>query len=455
MKDQQNKTLCAILAILLLLPCFFVSCAIANGDETTESSEDNNQPSGYDYSLTAADLDEINTAYAEKYNVKKMNYLRSLEEATVRKPRVFFYFGKYGDTLVIWRHYDPVRKCCFTMEGYEFNFYIGTVWFIKNGKLYYHDELPIEGLMTEEEAKDFHNAYTVHYLPLVRKEYAVAKYISGIEIPSEDEMVQINDAYEKWSFDKLYNEYILRNGSDKEDAAYKYAYSIIGYDPHRFFNEYLFEDYHYYGQIGGKVFLAAETSSRSFVEYVSGVPGYTFVYSGYSSGPLVYADGVVSELFEAYQNGIVSESEIAELHKRYLEYYNYFAGGRKKGLIPGALKIAENDDRPSPIKLTNKEKREIVWEYIDSDKLDYTYGIRCYGKFDGGAYAVMIDGPYMYTQALETERVADYEFKYNSSQKIKIYKDGNFYTLNEAYLMGIISKSDVASIQWDKTVIQD
>ena len=70
-------------------------------------------------------------------------------------------------------------------------------------------------------------------------------------------------------------------------------------------------------------------------------------------------------------------------------------------------------------------------------------------------YAVMVDGPYFYTQALETERVAGYEFHYNNGQKIKIYKDGVFYSMNEAYFMGIISESDVASIEWEKIAVED
>lgn len=455
MKQRKNKLLYVILAIVLILPCFLLSCEVAPDNEMTEVCVDNDHPSGYDYILTEADVNEINAAYAEKHNVKNMNWLASTEEASERRARIYFYFGKYGDTLVIWRNYDSEKRCCFSLEGYEFNFYIGSVWFIKNGKLYYNDDLPVEGLMTAAEAKAFYQDYMVNYLPNLHQDYEVAAFISKIEIPTEDEMAQINDVYDKWIVDKLYNEYISLLSEESQKYVYRSIYNEIGYEPHRFFHKDKFEDYHYYGKIGGKVFLAVETSANYFTSYNSA--GYNFVYSGKSPGPLVYVDGVLTEVDEAYQNGIVSEAEIKELHERYLAYYYYFAGGRKEGAIPDELVIREYDETyKSPIELSINEIREIAWEYIEKERnLNSAHGVRCYGKFEGGVYAVMVDGPYMYMQALETERVADYEFYYNNSQKIKIYKDGVFYSMNEAYLMGLISKSDIASIQWEKTVIQD
>ena len=453
MTHRQNKTLFAILALVFFLPCLVLSCEIAPDTETTGVSVDNNPPRGYDYILTEADVDEINTAFAEKHGVRKMNWLASTVEASERKPGMFFYFGKYGDTLVIWRSYASEIRCCFSLEGYEFNFYIGSVWFIKNGKLYYNDDLPVEGLMTADEAKEFYDDYIVNYLPCVRRDYEAVEFISNIEIPTKEEMIRINDAYDKWVFDKLYNEYISLMSEDSRKYVYQSIYNEIGYEPHRFFHKDKFEEYHYYGKIGGKFFIAAETVRNSYSKYESGVPGYNFVYSGQSSGPLVYVDGVLTEVCEAYQKGIVSEAEIKELHERYLKYYYYFAGGKKEEPVPSELKIGNIHPDSSPMELTEEEKRSIVWEYIDSDELQYTYGVRCYGKFDGGVYAVMIDGPYMYTQSHETERVANYEFEYANSQKIKIYKDGVFYSMNEAYLMGIISISDVASIQWEKTAV--
>lgn len=459
MKYERIRVLFVLFAFILVMPVAFSSCFAPEGEksssEASESEENTDapaEPSGYDYVLTEEDLALINSAWNEKYSVKKKNFrfFTTLDEAMSRKTYGWYYFGKYGDTFILWYNTSQDVKCCFNIEGYDFDFYIGIAFFIDGGKLYDNTDFP-EDILTPEEAKDFYDAYAANYLPIVRKEYAVLEYISGLEIPSEEEMKDINDAYEQWFFDAFISHY----SEDKAAAATKEAYRQIGYDPHRFFNDSKFEEYHYYGKIGGKVFIAVEQTTNYFTAY--DVADFSFVYAGFSSGPLVYADGVVTELSEAYRKGIVSDAELAEMHERYLAYYYYFAGGRKEGAIPDELMIREYDENyKSPIELSVDEIREIAWEYIDSEKnLKYTHGVRCYGKFESGAYAVMVDGPYMYLQALETERVAGYEFYYNNSQKIRIYCDGVFYSMNEAYLMGIISESDVASVQWNKTVIQN
>jgi len=457
MKYERIRVLLVLFAFILVMPVVFSSCFAPEGENSSsevskEMTDVPSEPSGYDYVLTEDDLAMINSAWNEKYAVKQKNFrlFTTLDEAMSRKTYGWYYFGKYGDTFILWYNTSQDVKCCFNIEGYDFDFYIGIAYFIDGGKLYDNTDLP-EDVLTPEEAKDFYDAYAANYLPLVRKEYAVLEYISGLEIPSEEEMKDINDAYEKWYFDV----YIAHYGEDKAAAATKEAYRLMGYDPHRFFNDSKFEDYHYYGKIGGKVFIAVEQTTSYFTAY--DVADFSFVYAGFSSGPLVYADGVVTELSEAYRKGNVSDAELAEMYERYLAYYYYFAGGRKDGAVPDELIIMAYDEKyTSPIELHLDEIREIAWEYIDNEKnLKYEHGVRCYGKFEGGVYAVMIDGPYMYLQALETERVAGYEFYYNNSQKIRIYKDGVFYWLNEAYLMGIISESDVASIQWEKSVIQN
>ena len=459
MKYERIRVLLVLFAFILVMPVVFSSCFAPEGENTSsqaagseEKTDAPAEPSGYDYVLTEDDLALINTAWNEKYNVQMQKYrlFTTVEEAMKRNSHGWYYLGKYGDTVVIWYSCLPDVKCCFGIDGYSFDFYNGIAYFFDNGVLYDNTDFP-EGILTSEEAKDFHGSFTEYYLPLVRKDFAVLEYMPDLEIPTDEEMKDINDAYEKWYFDVFISHY----SEDKAAAATKEAYRQIGCDPHRFFNDSNFEEYHYYGKIGGKVFIAAEQTTNYFTAY--DVAGFSFVYSGIRSAPLVYTDGVVTELSEAHRKGIVSDAEVAEMYERYLAYYYYLAGGRKDGAIPDELKIKEYDENyKSPIELNLDEIREIAWEYIDSEKnLKYEHGVRCYGKFEGGVYAVMIDGPYMYLQALETERVAGYEFYYNNSQKIRIYKDGVFYWLNEAYLMGIISESDVASIQWEKSVIQN
>ncbi len=407
------------------------------------------KPTGYDYVITEEDLERINDAWNATYPGKSKNFRRfsDVERAMRRTPWTHYYFGKYGNTFIILENMSG--KCNFSLCGYDFDFYEGRVWFIKGYKWYENANVP-DDLLTPEEAKAFHDAFTEHYLPLITYDYDILSFTPDIETLEEDEMKSVNEAYEKWYVEKRFE-------STKDyDKAYEYTYSSIGYHPHRFFRSSKFDEYHYYGKIGGKIFIAKERDI-AIAFTTTEIAGYRFVLGGYDSLPLVYSDGVVTELSVAYERGIVSEQEVAKAHERHLAYYYYcFTGGRKEEPIPDELKIADNPENPSPIELTDAEKREIVWEHIENDKeLKYTFGVRCYGKFDGGAYAVMIDGPYMYSQMIETEDVAGYRFSFPNSQPMYIYKDGVFYRLAEAYARDIISKDDVAEIQWSKTLIAD
>lgn len=407
------------------------------------------KPTGYDYVITEEDLERINNAWNATYPGKSKNFRRfsDVERAMRRTAWTHYYFGKYGNTFIILE--TMAGKCNFSLRGYDFDFYEGRVWFINGNRWYENANVPAD-LLATAEAKAFYDAFTEHYLPLITYDYDILSFTPDIEMLEEDEMKRVNEAYEKWYVEKRYE-------STKDyDKAYEYTYSSIGYHPHRFFLSSKFDEYHYYGKIGGKIFIAKERDTN-IAFTTTEIAGYRFVLGGYDSLPLVYSDGVVTELSVAYEKGIVSKQEVAKAHERHLAYYHYyFDGGRKEEPIPDELKIADNPENPSPIELTDAEKREIVWEYIENDKnLKYTFGVRCYGKFDGGAYAVMIDGPSMYMQMIATETIAGYRFTFPNSQPMYIYKDGVFYRLAEAYAREIISKEDVAEIQWSKTPIAD
>ena len=427
-----------------------ISIDLSTGEiKALDEAEATDLPTGYDYVMTDEDLEQINKAWIVTHSLKNENFRRfnTVEIAMYRIPLLHYYFGKYGNTFVIYE--QRTKRCSFSLQGYDFDFYEGRVWFIKDNKWYENANVPAD-LLTAEEAKAFHEAFTEHYLPLITYDYEILAFAPDIETLEEDEMKRVNEAYEKWYVEKRYE-------STKDyDKAYEYTYSSIGCHPHRFFRSSQFEDYHYYGKIGGKIFIATEKDT-AIAFTTTEIAGYKFVLGGYDSLPLVYSDGVVTELSAAYETGLVSKQEVAKVHERHLAYYYYyFDGGRKEEPIPDELKIADNPENPSPIELTDAEKREIVWEYIENDNnLKYTFGVRCYGKFGGGAYAVMIDGPYMYTQMTDAENVAGYRFTFPNSQRMYIYKDGVFYRLAEAYARDIISQEDVAEIQWSKTPIAD
>ncbi len=168
---------------------------------------------------------------------------------------------------------------------------------------------------------------------------------------------------------------------------------------------------------------------------------------------IVCRGGELFELAEAYEKGIVSKDDVAFVYERHQAYTEYSEGGMKEIAPPAKLRITESYSA-SPIALTNELKREIVWEYIaDSANLEEDllspYAVRCYCDL-GGAYAVMIDGPWGYTQALRSETVAGYTFRFSDGQQIYIYKQGEFYSLRKAYELGVVDEDYIVAIEWFK-----
>ena len=65
-----------------------------------------------------------------------------------------------------------------------------------------------------------------------------------------------------------------------------------------------------------------------------------------------------------------------------------------------------------------------------------------YGTYSG-CEIVYMGGPFVYTAAERSVVVAGYIITLGSGQKLYVHKDTHFYTLNEAYTAGYISKEDV------------
>jgi hypothetical protein len=65
----------------------------------------------------------------------------------------------------------------------------------------------------------------------------------------------------------------------------------------------------------------------------------------------------------------------------------------------------------------------------------------------GSGHIVMMGGDgMMYTQAFRSVHVAGYTFCFSNGQPVYVYRNGYFYTVEEAYEANIISKSDVYQI---------
>lgn len=402
-----------------------------------------------EYVLTGADLVWMHELFEHS---AKFTGVDTLDNAMRREKNSAYYFGKFGDTVIIWNLQNYSEKQIFTLCGYEFRFFNGALLFFDPTGLYKPETEGVEGIMTAEEWQAFYDHYVEYYVPLNSDPYTVLEFIPELEKLTEDEMKKIDEAYEEWNYDNRYSYYyemyIAAKQTPAEAAknADSAAYSRMGYDPHRFFREGNYKNYQYFGKKGSKIFLAVQDTYNALTVFEAA--GYKFVLDGAESNVFVYENGKVTPIFEAYENGSVTKSDVAFAHERHLAYSQAILGGKEEVPPPAKLKIATSANLPEDL------VREIVWEYIagaDEGELDYTYSVRCFGKF-GEAYAVMIDGPFMYTQAMRTEVIAGYTFTFPDGQRMYIYKEGNFYTLLKAYELGVISEEDIVAIAWAKTL---
>ena len=409
-----------------------------------------------DYVLTAEELAEMQEAFDGAVSYSAFATLRT---AMSRKQNSRYYFGKFGDTVIIWvaGGYDDLLHG-FEWCGYNFDFYAGRLYFYENGKFYDHNTAKESFIMTSEEIEAFYNHYITRFVPFNARPYTYLEFTEDVEKLTEDEMRSIDDAYAAWKYEQeyqyYYEMYIDANYSEQNarDSADSAAHHRIGYDPRRFFNEENFKIYRYYGKRDGKIFL----SEKYDYDYpgIFEIAGYKFLIDNGASEVLVYADGEFTELTEAYEKGIVSKDDVAFVHGRTMAYAEYFREGLSEIAPPARLKIG-TPYKDSPITLPVELQREIVWEYIcDSTRLEEellsSYAVRCYGA-SGDAYAVMIDGPYMYTQAMRSEVVAEYTFTFNDGQRMYIYKGGEFYSLYKAYALEVVDEDFIVSIEWSKT----
>lgn len=192
----------------------------------------------------------------------------------------------------------------------------------------------------------------------------------------------------------------------------------------------------YFGKYGDSIVIAHNGMlDMGYPEYEF---GYRFYYR--NTMMLVCHDSTYYYMSQACEMGLLTESDVKMLHDTYLEYYSD---------IPAELKVTNND---SPVRLSEDELREIVWLYIkyddDKDKLDHTYNVRCYGRFND-KFALMIDSSAVtYEGTTRTETVDGVDFVFDSNQKMYIYRWGRLDSLYEAFHhTGFIDRDDLLTIK--------
>ena len=134
----------------------------------------------------------------------------------------------------------------------------------------------------------------------------------------------------------------------------------------------------------------------------------------------IYSDGKVYGVTEAYNERIIGDETLKAIHRMYYE-------DDINEMIDAFYEDAKEIDK-------NLKKENITFKFMT--QID-------------GAFAVIIDAGWMYDCAMGGEVVNGVRFMYPTSSKsygIKIYEDGEFYRLSEAFDKGIIDMNMLREI---------
>lgn len=308
-------------------------------------------------------------------------------------------------------------------------------------------------------------------------------FVAGLEPLSEEEMMKINEVYEDWKYGRLYESYVSSpiGGSANAD---QYARNELGDDPHRFFNKEKYNRYQYYGKFGDCVVLATENYFYTLSTFT--VAGYVFELGG-TADLIVYRNGEMMTLNEAYDSGLMTDAQVAAAHERYLAYMEYLDSP-----VEQEAEIAIPDYTPpeptgEPIylefmpalePLTREQMNEIrkaFAEYKFKDRYaslyrQYTalneldniearayenaktyadkmidklfsgsyYYSRYYGTFGDCVIVACVD----YTLRSTEYRLTDTSIVFPQGAEMYVYRDGEITEFGEFYQKGLISEYD-------------
>ena len=85
--------------------------------------------------------------------------------------------------------------------------------------------------------------------------------------------------------------------------------------------------------------------------------------------------------------------------------------------------------------------------HADNTTLDDVYIVEYYGTYRECVVVMLTDRNTWYTCMIEEETVAGITIVYSDSNKIKVYKDGSLYSLQEAYDAGYLTKANIKRIK--------
>lgn len=150
----------------------------------------------------------------------------------------------------------------------------------------------------------------------------------------------------------------------------------------------------------------------------------------------VFSGNKLYQLESALRKNIISESE----------FYDFVAKCNSTECKPCVSSFKHE------IQLNEDLQNEIIQKYLEKyhsgkDNIDVEeLSVRCLGDFEK-CQVVFIDGPFLYLTWETYDSVGNVIFRYSTSHQLKAYKDGEFYSLSQAYLNGYITEAEALTIK--------
>ena len=189
------------------------------------------------------------------------------------------------------------------------------------------------------------------------------------------------------------------------------------------------------------VYIRWDWEGIAELEYDETVAGYTFHFHNMKSY-LIWNDHKFFSLKEAYEQGIISKSNIGELY----EYSPY------KSPVPDIHRF----ELPLDKETESRIKNDYIYYFLNVKAHGRNYDLSendvklslCIGGFNG-AYVldICLYGEF-FDYAIYKETVAGVEFTYQSSKFYLVWKDGEFKRITGAYECGWIDDGDMKIIEY-------
>jgi len=180
--------------------------------------------------------------------------------------------------------------------------------------------------------------------------------------------------------------------------------------------------------------------SYSMTQRTENVAGFSLAF--FDGQPIyIYKDGRFYTISEAYENAIITKRDVYN--------FGFFCTDHFRGTT--SIPVGKDEMIPKHLSddsdIEESVASEIKKAYCEFDNCkgwEYAvYVIRYEGEIEGCHIAMISGNERAYEPALRAEKVAGYTIRFGDSRRIYVYKDGNFYTIAEAYEQGVLSKAGV------------